>query len=256
MSNRPKKPRNITRTPGYWAAKRALERFGSHVIDGRSRVALLLDEFRDKILADLGGPEAVSQQERVIVDLAVRTHLMVSSLDNYLLSLGSLVNKRKRALWPVVRERAILADSLARYMGQLGLQKRGKPIPSLSEYLNQKEPEATSKAEAQRAPDPMTQLEAEIEERADVDKYRVPDNGDRRRDRGRFVEEIEKGAADVDESEDREGLDGRGRGSIRCDHDGEPPHENSGDSTLAAVSPEHREGDRTGEAELPETAAE
>jgi hypothetical protein len=133
---RRKKPRGTTTQPGYWAAKRALQRFGDHVIDGRSRVARVLDEFRDELLRDLGGREAVSQQERVIVDLAVRTHLLVTSIDNYLLSLGSLVNRRKRALWPVVRERVALADSLARYMGQLGLQRREKPVPTLDEYLS------------------------------------------------------------------------------------------------------------------------
>lgn len=130
------KPRGTTTQPGYWAAKRALQRWGDHVIDGRSRVARMLDEFRDELLRDLGGREAVSQQERVIVDMAVRTHLLVTSIDNYLLSLGSLVNRRKRALWPVVRERTALADSLARYMGQLGLQRRERPIPDLNTYLS------------------------------------------------------------------------------------------------------------------------
>jgi hypothetical protein len=134
---RRKKPRGTTTQPGYWAAKRALQRFGDHVIDGRSRVSRVLDEFRDELLRDLGGREAVSQQERVIVDLAVRTHLLVTSIDNYLLSLGSLVNRRKRALWPVVRERVALADSLARYMGQLGLERREKPIPDLKDYLHE-----------------------------------------------------------------------------------------------------------------------
>jgi hypothetical protein len=124
VPNRRKKPRGTTTQPGYWAAKHALARFGRHVIDGRSRVAHALDEFRDALIADLGGAESVSQQQKVLVDLAVRTHLMVSSLDNYLLSLGSLVNKRKRAVWPVVRERVSLADSLARYMSMLGLEKR------------------------------------------------------------------------------------------------------------------------------------
>jgi hypothetical protein len=135
--NRRKKPRNVTHRVGYWAAKRALQQFGTHVIDGRSRVARVLDQFRDELLRDLGGAEAVSQQERVIVDLAVRTHLLVTSIDNYLLSLGSLVNRRKRALWPVVRERTALADSLAKYMAMLGLEKKQPPEKKLSEYIHE-----------------------------------------------------------------------------------------------------------------------
>jgi hypothetical protein len=132
---RRKKPRLTTTQPGYWAAKRAMQRFGDHVIDGRSRVARALDEFRDDLIRDLGGEEAVSQQQRVIVDLVVRTHLMVQSLDNYLLTLGSLVNRRKRALWPVVRERTALADSLAKHLAMLGLEKKQPPEKKLHEYI-------------------------------------------------------------------------------------------------------------------------
>ena len=124
--NRRKKPRNTTAQPGYWAAKHALAKFGSHVIDGRSRVAHALDQFRDALIADLGGAAAVSQQQRVIVDLSVRTYLMLSSLDNYILNLDHLVNRKKKALWPVVRERAVLADGLARYMSMLGLRKKSR----------------------------------------------------------------------------------------------------------------------------------
>jgi hypothetical protein len=138
MANRRKKPRSTTAQPGYWAAKHALAKFGSHVIDGRSRVAHALDQFRDELIRDLGGPAGVSTQQRVIIDLAVRTHLMVQSLDNYLLSLGSLVNRRKRALWPVARERTALADSLAKYMAMLGLQRREAPVKSLQEYVAEK----------------------------------------------------------------------------------------------------------------------
>jgi hypothetical protein len=134
-ANRRKKPRNTTAQPGYWAAKHALARFGKHVIDGRSRVAHALDEFRDELIADLGGPEAVSRQQRVLIDLAVKTYLMVQSIDNYILNLDHLVQRKKKALWPIVRERTVLADSLARYMNMLGLARREKPVPSLEDYL-------------------------------------------------------------------------------------------------------------------------
>ena len=45
------------------------------------------------------------------------------------------MNLRKRALLPVVRERQQLADALARYMAQLGLQRRAKPTMDLATYL-------------------------------------------------------------------------------------------------------------------------
>ena len=134
-TNRRKKPRGTTTQSGYWAAKRALMRFGSYVLDGRSRVSQALDELRTALVNDLGGPEAISKQQDIIIGLALRTHLLLESLDAFIFTMSSPVNKRKRSLYPVVRERQHLADSLAKYMAQLGLEKRPKPVPTLAEYL-------------------------------------------------------------------------------------------------------------------------
>lgn len=68
----------------------------------------------------------------------MRQKLLLESVDAWLLVQPSLVNGRKRALLPVVRERQALADSLARYLTQLGLERRAKPLPSLNDYLRQR----------------------------------------------------------------------------------------------------------------------
>ena len=163
MANRRKKPRGTTAQPGYWAAKHALAKFGSHVIDGRSRVAHALDQFRDELVRDLGGPEAISKQQEVIVSMAVRTHLLVHSLDNYILSLNSLVNQRKRSVWPVVRERTQLADALARYMGMLGLERRARPVEDLQTYLRRKAATQDETSNTPRSNGPDDEEPAEIE---------------------------------------------------------------------------------------------
>jgi hypothetical protein len=49
---------------------------------------------------------------------------MLDSIDAWILTQPSLVNKRNRSLLPVVRERTQLADALARYLGMLGLSRR------------------------------------------------------------------------------------------------------------------------------------
>ena len=73
---------------------------------------------------------------------------MLDSIDAWLLAQPSLVNKRKRALLPVVRERTQLADSLARHLSALGLERRGKPTQSLREYLvKRRAPVSTRDAE-------------------------------------------------------------------------------------------------------------
>ncbi len=74
-----------------------------------------LRAWRADLVADLGGEEAVSTQERAIVDLAIKTYLLLESVDRWLLQQPSLVNKSRRQLFPVVLQRQQLADALARY---------------------------------------------------------------------------------------------------------------------------------------------
>jgi hypothetical protein len=65
----------------------------------------------------------------------VKTKLLLDSIDAWLVKQPSLVNHRKRALLPVVLQRQQLADALARYMTQLGLERKAKQVLSLSDYL-------------------------------------------------------------------------------------------------------------------------
>jgi len=63
-----------------------------------------------------------------VIDLSVKTRLLLDSIDAWLLTQPSLINARKRALLPAVRERQALADALARYLGQLGLERKAKDV--------------------------------------------------------------------------------------------------------------------------------
>ncbi|HVS90362.1 MAG TPA: hypothetical protein VHF01_19325 [Candidatus Acidoferrum sp.] len=144
---RRKKPRSTTTQPGYWAAKAALTCFGSCARDGRTRVFKALDELRADLVNDLGGPDAITKQQNVILSLALRTHLLLESLDAFIFTMDSPVNKRRRSVYPVVAERQRLADSLAKYMAMLGLERRQKPIKSLQEHL--RDMEAAKAAETQ-----------------------------------------------------------------------------------------------------------
>ncbi len=138
MSKPPKTDRNHQRH-GLYAVRdavRALEaEQRDHWLDALGDTGQALRDWRDAILADLCGPEAVSSQERAIVELATKTYLMLESIDRFLLEQPSLVNKSRRQLFPVVLQRQQIADSLARYMTMLGLQRRTKALPSLGEYL-------------------------------------------------------------------------------------------------------------------------
>src|SRR5439155_184116 len=65
-----------------------------------------LHEWRTSLIADLGGVDTISTQQLALVDLAVRTKLLVDSVDAYVLGMPSPVNRQRRCLHPGVRERA------------------------------------------------------------------------------------------------------------------------------------------------------
>jgi len=111
---------------GLYTLKRALLEADRGQIDGRSSIGRALNQWREALIQDLGGQDAISTQQETLVALAVKSKLLLDSIDAWLLMQPSLVNKRKKALLPVVRERSQLADALARYLGQLGLERRVK----------------------------------------------------------------------------------------------------------------------------------
>ncbi|TMB19166.1 MAG: hypothetical protein E6J71_11335 [Deltaproteobacteria bacterium] len=114
---------------------------GSRLLDERTAVGKAVAEWRNEILTDLGGREAVTAQQLAVLDVAVRTKLMLDSIDSWILEQPRLVNLRNRSLLPVVRERTSLADALCRYLGQLGLQRKAKDVPSLDAFLAEKDAE-------------------------------------------------------------------------------------------------------------------
>jgi hypothetical protein len=131
---------------GLHALKARVKVRGLSAIDVRTVAGRALVQWRGEVLDDLGGDANVSAQQRAVVDVAVRTKLYVDSLDAWLMEQPSLVLARKRAVLPVLRERQQLADSLARLLGQLGLERRAKPAPSLRELLAERQAERKDQA--------------------------------------------------------------------------------------------------------------
>jgi hypothetical protein len=108
------------------------------LLDRRTGVGRALAEWRDALVADLGGPDAVSTQQLALVDMAVRSKLLVDSVDAYVLGMPSPVNKRNRCLYAVVKERQALVSQLQSLLRDLGLDRRVQAIPDLSAYLKAK----------------------------------------------------------------------------------------------------------------------
>jgi hypothetical protein len=95
-----------------------------------------LKKWRRELVDDLGGPDNISVQQSTLIDLCVKTKLFIDSVDAWLLTQHSLINKRKRTLLPIVLQRQQLADGLARYLNQLGMERRHK-LKTLSDILSE-----------------------------------------------------------------------------------------------------------------------
>lgn len=145
-----KKSRSISQRHGLTRLKAAVRGLGGRVVDRRTTLGKALTEWREELISDLGGTDAISAQELAVVDLAVRTKLLLESVDAWLLTQPSLVNERTRALLPVVRERQQLADGLSRHLQTLGLKRRGKRV-------------AGGKPNVQMQIPPVMQISPEIE---------------------------------------------------------------------------------------------
>ena len=128
MTARSRKDSSGTERHGLTTLKRAVRELGGRTIDGRTSVGKALQEWRAGLIADLGGRDAISAQQEAILDLAVKTKLLVDSIDAWLLTRPTLINARRRAVLPAVLQRQQLADALARYMVQLGLARRRETV--------------------------------------------------------------------------------------------------------------------------------
>ena len=133
---------------GVHTLKRAVRTLGARALPGRSTaLGRALHEWRTSLVADLGGEEAISTQQRALIEMAVRTKLLVDSVDAYVLAMPSPVNRQKHCLFAVVRERQALVGQLQSILRDLGLERRAKPTMDLQTYLAAKAQERATAAQ-------------------------------------------------------------------------------------------------------------
>jgi hypothetical protein len=85
------RPRSYQKS-GVYTLKRAVRDLVSRALpSSRTALGRALREWSDSLIADLGGPDAVSTQQLALVDMAVRSKLLVDSVDAYVLEMESPV---------------------------------------------------------------------------------------------------------------------------------------------------------------------
>jgi hypothetical protein len=105
---------------------------------------------RQEMTADLGSEPSAAQ--RALLEACTGSLIILQSLDAYLFRLASddgLVNRRSRRAFVIVQDRMRVADSLARQLQALGLERRAKPPTDLGSYIAERyggTPEPTADA--------------------------------------------------------------------------------------------------------------
>ena len=121
---------------GLTALKAGISARGMAEVDGRTRAMRAVAAWKADLVRDLGGD--LSAQRLTLVDLAAKNMLYLNHIDSFLMQQDSLVNKRKRAVLPLLRDRQALADSLLRLLGQLGLDRVERDGGRLPEWMVEK----------------------------------------------------------------------------------------------------------------------
>jgi hypothetical protein len=125
-SNRPKHYQRH----GVHTLKHAVRTLGSRALPSRSTaLGRALHEWRDALVADLGGDPSTAQL--ALIEMAVRTKLLLDGVDAYVLGMESPVNRQRRCLHPVVRERQSLVNQLQSLLRDLGLERRAVEVADI-----------------------------------------------------------------------------------------------------------------------------
>jgi hypothetical protein len=147
----PRRPRDQAHRPyhqhGQGIVSRALPHLMARVVDPHlpteslSPVEQAARDWRQQVLDDLGGLDAVSATRPALLDAATGSMILLASLDAYVFELagqGGLANRKHRRVFPVVLDRMRVADGLARQLQTLGLDRQERPPVDLSTYLAQR----------------------------------------------------------------------------------------------------------------------
>ena len=109
---------------------------GWNAIDRRTSGYRASMRWRSELLDSLGGESNLSSQELMLAELCVRDRLLLDHCDVFIMQQDSIINRRRRSVYPIVSQRMQIADALGKRLAMLGLKKRSK-ILTLPGYLEE-----------------------------------------------------------------------------------------------------------------------
>lgn len=102
-------------------------------------VLTAMTQIRDEYAASLPEDVAAQPSVRALIDLLVRDKLLLDSVDLFLLRQGDLlVDRQRRRLWPMVGDRARLADAYAQRLTQFEQLRVGAALTKKVSELEQR----------------------------------------------------------------------------------------------------------------------
>jgi hypothetical protein len=117
--------------------RRGIER---GVYNDDRKLSLALKRERDAFIAEMGGE--VQHTALVLIDALTRTKMLLDTIDLVLIELGSsVINRRRKYAYKLLRDRQELADSLANQLRTLREFKTATDIERRLEALEDRERE-------------------------------------------------------------------------------------------------------------------
>lgn len=130
-----KKPRQKRQMHGFTRQIRGRYTADAGQLDARSTAFKAITSYRSELVASLGGADNLSAQELTLVEMCAKDWFLLQSIDAFLLQHGAY-NKRKRAAYALTIQRCQVSDSLTRKLQLLKLERRSKPLNTLSALLS------------------------------------------------------------------------------------------------------------------------
>ena len=130
----------------YKPLKRAVRVLSTRAVDRRTRIGKALQAWRNELISDLGGIEHLSAAKLALIDSAVKTKLVLDSIEVWMLQQPSLVSGRNRGVLPVVLHRNSLVGTLKGLLETLGLERRARKVPTLAEVFAEPAADAGNEA--------------------------------------------------------------------------------------------------------------
>lgn len=121
---------------GLTPAKRAIRKYGTGALDQRTTEARQIAYWKSRLVDDLGGLDAISTQQLTMIELAATQLVLLRMIDGWIFEKPEerVFRRRDRTMYPLTKERQRIADSLARYLAQLGMD-RAAPTLTLEAYV-------------------------------------------------------------------------------------------------------------------------